>query len=79
MISSHEILGNGALVVVKSREERRGVNGILVNGPKLIALWYDIETDTARCERISFDAARVLAPEKVQVALDLLTEARKRG
>lgn len=76
MNSETQILNNAHLVVVRDAVERRKANGMLENPPQLRVVVYDLETNTALVEPISFAAAKALAPEKFKAAAEKLRKAR---
>ena len=64
------------LMIARNTPENRQINGKLANPPVMYVMWFDAEMAEARCERISFGAARALAPEKYAQAMEQLGAIR---
>lgn len=80
MLQSHDVLNDGHLVVVRATDElepgSRNDFGELLDPPRLYVVGFDLETLMPFAERISFKAARALAPEKYAAAVAALQAAR---
>lgn len=76
-----EVLNNGHFVVLRYLGDinRRGVNGLLLDPPRLLFVWYDIEHDCPRQEYVTFEMAKVIAPEKYEQAMKHLKASRERA
>lgn len=80
MQTNPEVLNNGHFVVLRYRNDtdRRNVAGQLLDPPRLVFVWYDLEYDYPRMEYVTFEMAKVIAPEKYEQAMTQLKSARKR-
>ena len=73
---SHDVIGNGSLIIVRNKNELGGVDGNFVDPPKMYILNYNIEHHHVELDEVSFTIAKSLAPEKYEAIMKQLHEVR---